>query len=321
MLGNKEHRYAIKFCVKLKKHKQEAHGMLKEAYGDEQMSQASFYRWFNRFSEGNEQVEDEPRSGAPNCARKEENINEVLRLVMQDRRITVRRISEAVGISIATVETVLTEDLKFHKVFAKFVTKILSDDQKQFRVECCTDILEMVDSDSGFLDKVVTCDESWVFTYDAESNRQSAQWKHQTSPRPKKAKMSSLQGKAMVIPFFDSEGLIHVEWVPQGQTANEEYYLTILKRLREKMRKKCQQQWTSDQWWFHQDNAPCHKSTLVTTWMADRGMTVVQPSPSSFRLLPFPTHERQPQGNQIPVNRGVKRGIGKLHAGTTEEGL
>ena len=38
--------------------------MLKKAYGDEQMTQASFYWWFNRFSEGNEQVEDEPRSGA-----------------------------------------------------------------------------------------------------------------------------------------------------------------------------------------------------------------------------------------------------------------
>ena len=64
--------------------------MLKEAYGDEQMRKASFYWWFNRFSDGNEQVEDEPRSGAPNSARKEENIEEVRRLVMQNRRITVR---------------------------------------------------------------------------------------------------------------------------------------------------------------------------------------------------------------------------------------
>ena len=46
--------YTIKFCVKLKKTKQEAYKMLKEAYGDKQMNQASFYWWFNRFSEGNE---------------------------------------------------------------------------------------------------------------------------------------------------------------------------------------------------------------------------------------------------------------------------
>ena len=33
-------------------------------------------------------------------------------------------ISDAVGISIGTVETVLTEDLKLHKVCAQFVPKI-----------------------------------------------------------------------------------------------------------------------------------------------------------------------------------------------------
>ena len=76
--------FAIKFCVRLKKTKQEAYGLLKEAYGDEQMSKASFYWWFNRFSETHKPVEDEPRSGALKIACKEENIQEVQRLVMQD---------------------------------------------------------------------------------------------------------------------------------------------------------------------------------------------------------------------------------------------
>ena len=59
--------------------------------------------------------------------------------------------------------------------------------------------------------------------------------------------MSRSQEKVMVIPFFDSQGLIHVEWVPQGQTINKEFYLTVLRRFREKMRKKRPQQWTSGQ--------------------------------------------------------------------------
>ena len=50
---------------------------------------------------------------------------------MQGRRISVRMILEAVGIrvSIGPVEKALTENLKLHKVCAKFVRKILSDDQ------------------------------------------------------------------------------------------------------------------------------------------------------------------------------------------------
>ena len=110
--------YAIKFCVRLKKTKQEAYGLLKEAYGDKQMSQASFYRWFFRFSETNEQVEDEPRFGAPKSASKEESIQKVQRSVMQDRRMSVRMISEAVGISINTVDTIQTEDLKLYSVYS-----------------------------------------------------------------------------------------------------------------------------------------------------------------------------------------------------------
>ena len=44
-----EQRYAIKFCVKLQKTKQETDAMLKDACGDEQMSKATFYRWLTDF--------------------------------------------------------------------------------------------------------------------------------------------------------------------------------------------------------------------------------------------------------------------------------
>ncbi|XP_068225648.1 protein GVQW3-like [Palaemon carinicauda] len=138
--------------------------MLKEAYGDEQMNQASFYRWFNRFFERSEQDEDKLRSGAPKSARKEENIEEVPRLVMQDHRISERMIFEAFGIRTGTVDKILTEDLKLHKVCVKFVPKILSDYQKKIHEEYCTDILKMIETDSVFLNQVVTCDKSLMQT-------------------------------------------------------------------------------------------------------------------------------------------------------------
>ena len=230
-------------------------------------------------------MEDQGRPGALNSAIKKENIEQVKRLVLQNRRISVRMISAVVDLSIGSVAAILAENLKLHKVCAKFV-QILSDDRRQFRVECCTDFLEIIETDLDFLNKVVTCDESWVFTYDPENKRQSAQWKHATSPRPKEARMSRSQEKAMVIPFLDSQGIIHVGWVPRGQTVNKEYYLDVLRKFRESMRKKRPQQWRSGQWWFHQDNAPCHKSTLVTNWMTNRGMKVVWHPPYSPDLAP-----------------------------------
>lgn len=141
---------------------------------------------------------------------------------------------------------VLVENLKFDKDCAKFVPEILSDNKRQFCIECCNDIVDMMVPDSGFLNKVMTCNESWAFICSPESRIQSAKGKHMNSPRPKKEKMSRWQEKAMVIPLFDSQRFICFKCVPQGLTINKEYYLKILKKkFREKMREKKPQQWSS----------------------------------------------------------------------------
>ena len=56
-----------------------------------------------------------PGLGAPKCARTAKNIEEVQKLVMEDRRSTMGMISEAVGISTGSVNTILNDDLQLHK--------------------------------------------------------------------------------------------------------------------------------------------------------------------------------------------------------------
>ena len=46
------------------------------------------------------------------------------------------------------------------------------------------------------------CDESWIYCYDSETKRQSSQWKHAGSPRPKKARQSKSTHKLLMIPSF-----------------------------------------------------------------------------------------------------------------------
>ena len=41
------------------------------------------------------------------------------------------------------------------------------------------------------------CDESWIYWYDPETKRQSSQWKHAGSPRPKKARQSKSTNKLL----------------------------------------------------------------------------------------------------------------------------
>jgi len=38
--------------------------------------------------------------------------------------------------------------------------------------------------------------------------------------------------------FFDVRGILHLEFVPPGQTVNQEFYLEVLRRFRENVRRK-----------------------------------------------------------------------------------
>jgi hypothetical protein len=54
-----------------------------------------------------------------------------------------------------------------------------------------------------------------IFEYDAETKRQSMEL-YTASPRPKTARMSISKIKSMLICLFDSEGIVHKEFMPQG---------------------------------------------------------------------------------------------------------
>ena len=91
------------------------------------------------------------------------------------------------------------------------------------------EMLNDVNDDPDLLKKVRTGDESWVYGYDVETKAQSPQWKHTESPRPKKSRLTV---------FFDYHGVVHQEFLPQGRTVNKEYYLKVMRRSREAIRKK-----------------------------------------------------------------------------------
>ena len=278
-----EQRTNIKFLVKLGKTGGEIRDMLTEVYGDQAMKKTAVYKWIKRFSEGVESVADEERSGRPVTSRTEENIEKVRRIVRENRRLTVMNISEIVNIDRETVRKILTEDLGMKKVCAKMVPKNLTNEQKQKRVEVCEQLLER---QNDVLIRTITGDETWVYQYDPESKRQSAQWKSADSPRPKKFRQSKSRVKTMLITFFDIRGIVHYEFLPAGQTVNQTYYIEVLKRLREKVRRKRHDFFADNSWFLHHDNAPAHTALSVREFLASKQITVLEHPPYSPDLAP-----------------------------------
>ena len=192
-----EERYAIKFCSKLGKNATETYGKLQTAFRPSCMNQASVFEWHKRFKEGRESVRDDERCGRSKEVRTPELIGQIKNFMDKDHCVSIETISAQFDVSVKTVHTIIREELKMRKICAKFVPRVLREDQKE---RCCHDsreMFELINSDPAVLDALVTCNESW-------------KWKHAGFPRPKKARQSKSTHKLLMIPFFDSTGMIYM---------------------------------------------------------------------------------------------------------------
>ena len=87
--------------------------------------------------------------------------------------------------------------------------------------------------------RIITGDETWVYSWDPETKRQSAEWRDFDEPRPEKVRRKQGALKVMHMIFFDMNGVI-LRWpVPIGTTINAQYYKKVLQdKLRPAIRKK-----------------------------------------------------------------------------------
>nr|XP_015921282.2 uncharacterized protein LOC107450086 [Parasteatoda tepidariorum] len=131
-----------------------------------------------------------------------------------------------------------------NRVAAKFVPKLMSPEQRDVRFDVAQDLLNTANTDPVFLNTVITGDESWMYGYDSETNRQSSQWKHPDSPRLTKARQVRSKIKLILTVFFDVRGIVHHEYAPEGQTMTKEYYQDVLRQLRDAVRSKRPDMWT-----------------------------------------------------------------------------
>jgi len=98
------------------------------------------------------------------------NILHVERLILDNRRIICREIAQETNLSVGTVNIIIHEHLHFRKVSARWVPRQLSAFDRHRSVEGCTELKECFDREGqDFLDRIITCDETWVHHFTPES--------------------------------------------------------------------------------------------------------------------------------------------------------
>jgi len=136
--------------------------------------------------------------------------------------------------------------------------------------------MNMADKDKKFLNSIITVDKTWCFLYDAQTKWQSSEWKS-SPPPPRSKKILSRQGqrKGDAGSFFNSQGIIHYEFIPQGITVNKEIYTDISCHLMDAVRRKHPEKWRTNSWFLLHDNALAYQSVLVKDFLANKNFTTL----------------------------------------------
>ncbi|UYV68153.1 hypothetical protein LAZ67_5003210 [Cordylochernes scorpioides] len=169
---------------------------------------------------------------------------------------------------------------------SKFVPRILTEEQKEVRMDVCKNMVEMTRTDPEWMQKIITGDETWVYQYDPETKRQSSQWIERGEPKPKKARFTKSKVKTLLVTFFYINGLVHHEFIPFRRTINQEVYLGIMRRLREAVRLKRPERWQNNDWILHVDNARPPTAHVVLQFLAKHSTIQIPHPPYSPDLAP-----------------------------------
>lgn len=213
----------LKFLVARGENATQSWLQLQSVYGEECMSCTQVQFWHKRFREGDGHtpVTDLLHSGRPHNVRTPEAVQKVNTIVRVDRRKSCAQMGEEAGVSRATAHRIMN-DLGLKKKAPKFVPRLLSDEQKRMRMKICASNLKLLADVPELLDYVVTGDESSIPLYDPETKLSSMHWLAKEDQHPQKALCTCAHSSTMVMTFFDSSGLILIEFLPKGETITAE---------------------------------------------------------------------------------------------------
>jgi len=143
--------------------------MLQKAFGNNAMSQSKTFLWYKHFKDGRTSVNDDELSGRPSTSTTPENIAKAHEAILADRRKTIHDVCEIIGLSYGTVQCILADNLNMRRISARFVPRLLNNDQKALCISVFRELEQQARDDPNFISNIITSDETWVYGYDPET--------------------------------------------------------------------------------------------------------------------------------------------------------
>ncbi len=309
-----EQRTAIKMCVHTHKCFKDTYRDLKHAWGDHTLSVTQCQMWFKYFDMDPEKTtKDGAHTGCKKSQRTPKRIEELRIQVDQDHRQTVRQLSTATNMSHTSVCHILRKDLGMKKLTPCLIPRLLTDQQKASRLRLSTHNLTSLCNDPSLFQRIIATDESWVYTFDPCSKKSDMQWRTSQKKRPVKAQRSHSRGCAMLILYFDWQGVVLADFVDAG-TVTAKVYVASLRCFQEAVCWKRAERWQTQDFILLQDNAWAHTTDLKVDYIDSVNMDTWPHPPYSPDLSPcdyfaFPKLQEYIRGHTFHSIADLQTGV------------
>jgi len=106
---------------------------------------------------------------------------------------------------------------------------------------------------------------------------------------PQKFRVQKSAGKFLASIFWDQDGILHIDYLPKGQTINADNYSSLLVQMKYILKEKRRGKFTKGVSFLH-DNAPAHRALVTLKKLAYLGFQCLDHPPYSPDLAPSEYH-------------------------------
>jgi transposase len=267
------------------------HEFICNAWGVDTISLSHVYHLHSEFVAGRESFDDAARPGRPCAISSNENVEEVRHLLEDDNCLSIRDVQALTGIAHSTVSRIIHDNLCLKSIALHWVPHILSDKNKEDRVQEAKNILKFLWS-SAFIKQekiLVIIDEKWIYHRSVGNRRENKAWipcEAGPSSVPRRAKRLQTEKKSMLIVAVTSDGRFSFEIMSVGETINGPRYKEFLLQMHHNFSRQV----NSLDWMrmvIMHDNATSHTCKLVTAFLESHGVQLLKQPPWSpdFNIL------------------------------------
>ena len=205
--------------------------------------------------------------------------------VENDGKLTTRELANKYDLSHQMVFHILKDDLGYRCLRDKWIPHSLNDQQKETRIEKCTEMLSKFSSLRNIKRNLIVTDEKWFFSRPVGNSSTRRSWVGPDGDRQVIAPRKGVEKKFMVMLAINFSAQFYFEVLNTGETVDSERYTLFLDNALQSFNTyELQQSRQSVQWEncivFH-DNAKPHISNYTCNFLNEKQCCVFRQAPYS----------------------------------------